>query len=456
MSSTVAKKDSTAKMGEEKIPKLLLSYSLPVYVSYMTNSIYNVISRAFIGNSADGVSGLAAISVSFPVTMILLSFAFLFGLGGSTLAAIKVGEGDKKTANRVVNLSFQMLVIFSILYTIFGNIFLDKILLLFGASQEVLPGAMKYSRILLAGGIFQMIAVGMTNYMRVEGRTGLAMIAVFVGPIINIICSCLFILVFKWGMIGAGLATVCGQFANAMIILVHYFGKNALFRINKSVFQFDIKRSFEIMYLGLSSFAVNFCTSIVSIFLNRAARTYGGDIAVSGFGVVSTLMQLINTPISAVNMGWQALLGYNFGARKFDRIRELVRVGILGTTAIILVEFILVRIFPSQLISIFNSESQELIDFGSKALVTFLTALLLVPLQVLGSGFFQSIRKPILSVVLSLSRQLLILLPALFILPKFFGIDGVMYAGPVADTAAFLATLPFLIHYYRNLERIRG
>ncbi|NLA85712.1 MAG: MATE family efflux transporter, partial [Clostridiales bacterium] len=204
------KTDSTQKMGEEKIPKLLAAYSLPVYMSYMANAIYNIISRAFIGNST-GTVGIAAISVAFPIMLIQMSFAFLLGMGGSTLAAIRVGQGNKESANRILNLSFQMIVALAVAFIVFGNIFLDRILLLFGASGDVLPYALEYGRILLFGCIFQMIAIGITNYMRVEGKTGLAMTSVIVGPLINIVFACVFVLWLRMGLKGAAYATVLGQ-----------------------------------------------------------------------------------------------------------------------------------------------------------------------------------------------------------------------------------------------------
>lgn len=446
--------DSTLKMGNERIPKLLLTYSLPVYVSYMGNSIYSIISRAFIGNGADGMFGMAAISVAFPVTSILMAFAFLFGMGGSTLAAVKVGAGDKEGANKVLNHSFQLIIAFYVLYLIFGNLFLDKILIAFGASQDVLPYAMEYARILLCGGIFSMIAVGMTNYMRVEGRTGLAMISVFIGPIVNVIAACLLILVLDLGLTGAALASVCGQISCTIIILWHYFSKKSFFQIDKNFLKIDVKKYLEIMYLGLSSFAVNFCQSIVSIFLNRAAKNYGGDLAISGLGVVTTLQQFLLTPVQAINMGWQALLGYNLGAKRFDRIRQLLRTGILAAVVILSAEYICMHLFTKEMVTIFSADNPELIAFSCKALVTFLFMMPIIPIQVQGAGFFQAIRRPIHSVLLSLSRQFIVLLPALFILPRFFGIDGVLYAGPVADFISLLITLPFLIYYYRNLEKI--
>ena len=340
--------DTTLKMGEEKIPKLLAAYSLPVYMSYTANAVYNIISRAFIGNDT-GTLGIAAISVAFPITLIQMSFAFLLGMGGSTLAAIKVGEGDKTGANRILNLSFQMIVVLGIAFTVFGNIFLDRILLTFGASRDVLPYAMEYGRILLFGCLFQMIAIGITNYMRVEGRTGLAMLSVIIGPVINIISACVLILWLRLGLKGPRSRTCWGSSAapRSLVPLRHEQG---FFRLNGSILKFEYKLSLEIIYLGLSPFAVQFAQGMVSIFLNVVTRKYRGEIASSGMGIVTTLQVFILTPIQAVNMGSQALIGYNYGSKKYDRIRDLVLYGIAVTTAILIVEYVIMRVFTVRIV----------------------------------------------------------------------------------------------------------
>ncbi len=444
--------DSTRKMGEDRIPKLLIAYSLPVYMSYTANAVYNIISRAFIGNST-GTLGIAAISVAFPIMLIQMSFAFLVGMGGSTLAAIKVGEGDKKSANRILNLSFQMIAVLGVAFTIFGNIFLDRILLLFGASREVLPYAMEYGRILLFGCLFQMISIGITNYMRVEGKTGLAMLSVIIGPLINIVFACPLILWLGMGLRGAAYATVLGQLGCAVIIVYHYVTSKGFFRLDGSILKFDPKVSLEIVYLGLSPFAVQFAHGMVSIFLNVVTRKYGGDLAISGMGIVTTLQLFILTPVQAVNMGSQALIGYNYGSKKYDRIRRLVIYGIAATTAILIIEYVFMRVFSPRIVSLFGSGNKELTEFSSRALITFLFVLPLVPTQVQGAGFFQAVRKPVYSIILSLSRQVIVLVPALIILPKFFGLDGVLCAGPIADSISFFITLPLLVYHLRRLGR---
>ena len=450
---------NSERMGTEPVGKLLFTYSAPVYVAYIAGAIYNLISRALINNSPsiapdELVIKLAAISVCLPVTTIQMAFASLFGMGGSTLAAIKVGEGDKEGANVCMNRAFQMIVVFGLAYIAFGFVFLPQILRLFGASEAVLPDAMAYCRILLLGSVFQMLAIGMTNYMRVEGRTGLAMISVFIGPVFNVIFGFL-IKFLDLGIIGAAWATIIGQFSCAAVIVIHYLNPKAYFRFGKSMFGFSGKLALQIMYTGISSFTVSLCNSIVSIFLNRTAKKYGSDVAIAGLGVVTTLQHFIVTPAQAVHMGWQSIIGYNFGARLFDRIRKTVRTGILSCIVILTAEWVIMQLFAGALVTPFSKNSPELEAFAARALRIYLVMLPIIPLQQLGSGFFQAIRRPLHAVVLSLTRQLIILLPALAILPKFFGMDGVLFAQPTADFLSVLITLPFMIYFYRNLEKVR-
>ncbi len=453
---------NSERMGVEPVGKLLFTYSAPVYVAYVAGAIYNLISRALISNSpsmiASGelVTKLAAISVCLPVTTIQMAFASLFGMGGSTLAAIKVGEGDKEGANVCMNRAFQMIVVFGLAYIAFGYAFLPQILRAFGASEKVLPDAMQYGKILLLGSVFQMLAIGMTNYMRVEGRTGLAMISVFIGPVFNVIFGYLLIKFLDMGIVGAAWATIIGQFSCAAVIVIHYLNPKAYFRFGKSMFGFSGALALQIMYTGVSSFTVSLCNSIVSIFLNRTAKKYGSDVAIAGLGVVTTLQHFIVTPAQAVHMGWQSIIGYNFGARLFDRIRRTVRTGIIACVVILTAEWIVMQLFAHALVTPFCKSSPELEDFAARALRIYLVMLPIIPLQQLGSGFFQAIRRPLHAVVLSLTRQFIILIPALAILPKFFGMDGVLFAQPTADLLSVIITLPFMIYFYRNLEKVRA
>ena len=444
--------DSTRIMREQKVPRLLVTYSAPVFLSYLCNSIYNIISRAYIGNGSAGHLGIAALSVAFPITLVALAFAFLLGMGGSTLAAIRVGQGDKTGANRAMNMSLQLLLLISIVITVVGNLFLDGILVAFGASEAVLPYAREYARIIVSGCVFQIVSVGMTNYMRVEGRTRLAMLAVIIGPIVNIIFSTIFIKVFDMGLTGAALATIMAQFSCTAVIVVHYIRSKDFFHFDKSILAPDGKLALQINYLGLSAFALQICNGLVSILINQVARRVGGDVAVSGMGVVTTLQNFVLTITNAVNMGSQSLIAYSFGARLYSRIRELVRTAMIGSVVIVLIEYVILLLFPVLIASIFGKNNTEVIAFSSKAMVIYLVMNPLVPTQIQGAGFFQAVKKPIHAMLLSLTRQAIFLAPLLLTLPKQFGARGMFFAGPAADLLSVAVTLPMLLHYMKKLR----
>jgi len=444
-------RDSSKKMGEWKVSRLLISYSLPVISAYLAGSIHSIISRAFIGNTV-GPVGLAAVSLVYPITLIQMSFAFLLGMGGSTFAAIKVGEGDKELANKILNNSFLMIIDLGVVITIAGIIFIKEILIFLGASAEVLPHAIAYGRIMIGGCIFQMINLGVTNYMRVEGKTGLAMIAVLINPIVNIFFAWLFIMKFRWGVSGAAGATFIGLFISAGFIVIHFITNKDFFRLKLRLMVINAKMSMEIIFLGLSSFAIQFSQSLMMMVLNLIMKKYGGDVAVSGMGAVTTLQQFILTPVQGMNMGSQSLIGYNFGAKMNDRVKEILRKGIIITTVVIMMEYIVIWAFARQIVSIFNSDDTELLEFSRKALLTFLFMLPIIPLQVQGAGFFQAIRKPIHSMLLSMSRQVIVLIPILLILSNFYGIDGALYSGPISDTVVVMITMPLLIRHVKRLN----
>ena len=444
------KKDSSRIMREEKIPKLLALYSLPVFFSYICNSIDNLVCRAFIGNGV-GSLGLAAIGIVFPFTLVQLAFAFLLGMGGSTLAASRVGEGDKEGANRAMNQSMQLLVVVGIVILVISNLFMDPLLVLFGASDAVLPYAREYARILISGCMFQLISVGMTNYMRVEGKTALAMFSVILGPIVNFILCIVLVKILDWGLTGAALATITGHFCNTCVVVIHYIRNKGMFRFNKDLFKFDGKLVGNIVYLGLSAFALQICQGLVSILLNRVAKKVGSDAAISAMSVVTTLQTFITTIVSAVNMGSQSLIAYNYGARCYSRVRELIRKGIAATVVIVLVEYLILAVFSKQIAGLFSTET-EVIDIAARAMLIFLIATPLVPFQIQGAGFFQAIKKPIISMILSLSRQAIVLAPMLLILPNRFGMDGIYFAGPIADLVSVIVTVPLLVSYLKKMR----
>ncbi len=444
--------DSTAKLGQEKIGRLLIDFSIPAIVGMLVASLYNVIDRVFIGNSS-GALGIAAITVGFPIMIVQFAFIGMIGMGATALASIRLGQQRRKEAEFIMGNALVLLVLLALVMTALGQIFMDPLLRVFGASDEVMPFARTYIRIILGASIFQALSFGMNNFIRAEGNPRTAMATMIIGAVMNAILAPLFIFGFGWGMAGAGLATAFAQAISAIWVTMHFMLGRSTLKIRRENLTVDFGVSRQIMALGMAFFAMQLAQSILSAVMNTSLGIYGGDIAISGMGIVITLVTLIMMPIIGINQGAQPIIGYNYGARRYDRVKATVKYSIVAATAIATAGFVLVRLFPTQLITVFDSQDAELIVFGSNALVVFLTFLPLIGFQIVGSGYFQAVGQPRKSLVLSLSRQLLILVPALLILPRFFRLDGVLMAGPTADLAASILTGVLLFFELKELNR---
>ncbi|MGI6549462.1 MAG: MATE family efflux transporter [Syntrophomonadales bacterium] len=444
--------ERSKKLGTENPGKLLLQFSIPAIVGLLVQAFYNVIARVFIGNTV-GYLGIAGITVAFPAMMIQIAFGAMVGMGATTLVSIRLGQGRKDEAERVMGNAVVLLVVSSLLISAFGLIFMEPILRLFGASDTVLPYAKDYLEIVILGTVMGLLSFGMNNFLRAEGNPNKAMITMLIGSFCNIILTALFVSVFHWGMKGAGWATIISQAVSASWIITHFaLGKGEL-KIRRKNFRLRWGLVTTIMFMGMSPFALQFAQSVLGGVMNNSLKTYGGDLAISGMGVVMTLTALIVMPIMGLNGGAQPIIGYNFGAQKYDRVKQVLTYALMAATAIATFGFILTRIYPTQLIALFSSHDTELIAFGSRALLIFLVVLPIVGLQMVGSGYFQAIGKPLHSMMLSLSRQVLVFIPALIILPRFYGLDGVLYAGPAADIISTIITVTWLIIEVRNLNR---
>lgn len=444
--------DSTSKLGQDKIGSLLITFSIPAIVGMLVMSLYNVIDRVFIGNSA-GSLGIAAITVGFPIMIVQFAFIGLIGMGATALVSIRLGQQRREEAEAIMGNALVLLAGLALAMTALGLLFMDPLLRIFGASDDVLPLARIYISIILGASIFQSLSFGMNNFIRAEGNPRTAMATMIIGSVMNVILAPLFIFGFGWGMAGAGLATALAQAISAGWVMLHFLLGRSTLKIRRKHFRVDFTTTKRMMALGTPFFTMQFSQSILSAIMNTSLGFYGGDIAISGMGIVISLMTLIMMPIVGINQGAQPIIGYNYGARRYDRVRATLKYAAIAATAIATAGFVLIRLFPTQLITIFNSQDAELIAFGSNALVVFMTFLPLIGFQIVGSGYFQAVGKPRQSLILSLSRQLLILVPALLILPRFFQLNGVLMAGPLADLAASALTGAWLLFELRDLNR---
>ncbi|WP_088225588.1 MATE family efflux transporter [Desulfosporosinus sp. FKB] len=431
--------EHSQQLGEKEIISLLLKFSIPAIVGMMVMSLYNVIDRIFVGNSA-GALGIAGITICFPLQLVMIAFVLLTSIGANSLVSIKLGEGKKDEAEHILGNAFSLLIIISVIITVLGLIFLDPLLKLFGSSNEVLPYAKAYFQIILYGTVLQSLGFGLNNFIRGEGNPKVAMMTMLMGAILNAILCPILIFGFKMGIRGSALATVIAQGLSGVWVLHYFFfGKSSL-KIHKKYLLPNIKVVSRIVALGSAQFAMEMATSLVNVILNKSLLYYGGDMAISGMGIVTSIQALVLMPLFGINQGAQPVIGYNYGAKKLDRVKEALKLAILGASFICILGFILVEIFPQEIVSLFNSNDARLINFTVYAMRVFLIMLPVLGFQVVGSNYFMSVGRPRPAALLSLSRQFIIFIPAVLILPLFLNLHGVIIAGPFADFTAFILT----------------
>lgn len=443
--------DQSKQLGEEKVSKLLLKFSIPAIVGMLVNALYNVVDRIFIGNSVGSV-GIAGITIGFPIMLVIMAFAMLIGIGANALISIRLGEQRKEEAELILGNAMILLIGTAAVISILGLIFIEPLLRIFGASEAVLPYAKQYLSIILLGTVVQSVGFGMNNFIRAEGNPKIAMLTMLIGAILNTILDPIFIFIFGWGIRGAAIATVLSQVASTAWVLHHFLGGGSTLKIHAKNLKLHMNIVGKILALGTAPFLMQMAASVLNAIMNKSLTVYGGDIAVSGMGVVMSITMLILMPIFGINQGAQPIIGYNYGAKKFDRVKKALKLAILAATTIASVGFVITRVFTAQLIAVFNRTDAGLLAFGTRAISIYLIFLPIIGFQIVSANYFQAVGKPKHASFLSLSRQVLLLIPALLILPRYFGLDGVLMAGPVADLVSSIVTGIFLAVELRHLD----
>lgn len=448
--------DRSKQLGEENIGKLLIKFSIPAIVGMVVNALYNVVDRIFIGH-IEGVGNIAlsGVAVTFPISLIVMAFAMLVGIGTAALISIKLGQQKKEEAEHILGNAFTLIIIISLIVTVLGLIFLEPMLLKFGASKDTLPYAKEYISIILIGAVFQNIGFGLNNTIRSEGNPRVAMITMLIGAILNTILDPIFIFVFHMGTGGAAIATVISQAANTIWVLSYFFGGNSVLKIRYENLKLDTKIVKGIFAIGLSPFSMQLGASIVTIVSNRSLVKYGGDLALGAMDVIMSISMMVLMPTFGIIQGSQPIIGYNYGAKKYHRVKHALKLAILATTAVTTTGFIIIQLFSKQLISIFNKDP-ELIAIGVHGIRIYLFMIPIIGFQIVSSNYFQAIGKARISIFLSLSRQVIILIPLLFILPTFLGLNGVWASGPSSDAISSIVTAVFLYVEIKHLNKLHS
>lgn len=437
------------QLGEENVGKLLLKFSIPAVIGMLVNGLYNIVDRIFVGRGV-GSLALSGIAISFPITLAIMAFVMLIGIGATSVISIRLGQQKRDEAERIVGNAFVLLVGITLLITFLGYLFMDPLLVGLGASSEVLPFARDYIRIILIGAVFQSIGFGMNNFIRAEGNPKIAMVTMILGAVLNTILNPIFIFGLHLGVGGSALATVISQFVTSIWVLYYFLGDRALLKLRLRNFKLEWILVKDILAIGISPFSMQLVGSFVTVFLNKSLARYGGDIPIAAMGIITSIAMLIFMTIFGIGQGAQPILGYNYGARNYDRVKQTLKLSVFAATGVMTLGFLLVELFPVALMSLFSTDP-ELIRVGANGMRLYLMMLPIIGFQVTVVGYFQATGKPRKSLFLSLSRQLLFLVPMLWILPRLLGLTGVWLAAPVSDLASAALTAVWL---YNDLKQL--
>jgi len=396
--------------------------------------------------------GIAGISISLPVQIFVMAFAQMFGIGGASVISRSLGERDHKKARRAAGNVMVFSVAFGLVMTLLGQFFLDQLLIMLGASEAIIPYAREYLGIILLGSAFFSFGMAMNHVVRAEGKPKIAMAAMLISAVLNIILDPIFIFSLNLGIWGAALATVLSQAATSIYVLFYFLSGKSLLRVSLRSLIPEWRIMRETVSVGLSAFSRQVAGSLLAVVLNNSLVFYGGDIAVAVYGVINRLLMVFIMPMFGVNQGFLPIVGYNYGARKMRRARESVKLASAVTTMIALFSSIVMFLFARQLISIFTDET-ELIESTIFALRIVILATPTIGVQVIASGMFQALGKALPALFLSLLRQIIILIPLILVIPRFLGINGIWISFPLADLIAFAISLVF---YLRELKIFRS
>ena len=440
-------------LGYEPLPKLLRSFAVPSVIAMLVSSLYNIVDQIFIGQGV-GYLGNAATNVAYPLTTICLAIALLIGIGSASRFSLSLGAGEPEQAARVVGNAIAMMAVLGILYALLVELFLHPLLLAFGATPDVMPYAIEYTRITALGMPLLIVTNAMSNLARADGSPKYSMTCMLVGAVINTILDPIFIFVFHQGVAGAALATVIGQFFS-FLLAVRYAFRFQHINLRREHLRLSLSESLQTASLGMSSSLNQVAITFVQIVINNslthygASSIYGTDIPLAACGIVMKTNAILLAVVIGISQGSQPIIGFNYGAKQYDRVRGIYRLAIVS-----LVGFLLFQFCPRQIISIFGSGNALYFEFAVRFMRIFLFMVLVNGVQMLSSNFFSAIGKPVKGLVLSMTRQVLFLIPLLLLLPILMGgIDGILFAGPVADTMAFLTTVCLVS---REMKRIRG
>lgn len=440
------------RLETDSIPKLLAEFSIPAIIGMLVNAIYNIVDRIFIGNDPElGSIGLAAVSITYPVTLVLLAFALMVGVGGSTRFSISLGKKENEKAKFFLGNGVTLAIMAGLLFMILGNVFIEPILRILGASSAVLPYATDYLSVILYGAVFQSVAMALNNFSRADGNPRNSMISMMIGAGFNIIFDYIFIVQMGWGMKGAAYATIGGQFLSMTWQLAYFLGPKA--NVQLAVQNMKLKAAYvkDILTTGIPAFLLQIANSVLNIVINASLVAYGGDIAISVAGIITSATTIIIMMVSGLIQGLQPIISYNTGADRTDRVKEALKIASIIGGIISTIGFLVFQFYPEFVITLFNQET-AVVDLGVNAIRIWTAAFPLVGIQIVWASYFQAVGKVRLASFLNLARQIIFLIPLILILSPIFELNGIYVSVPLAEGLAFVVTFIFLKSQFKTTQ----
>ena len=444
--SMTGQKTPTA-LGTESIGKLLMQYAIPAIIAMTASSLYNMVDSIFIGHGV-GTMAISGLALTFPLMNLAAAFGSLVGVGASTLISVKLGQKDYDTAQRVLGNVVVLNILLGVAFTVVVMAFLDPILYFFGGSDQTIGYARDYMQIILLGNAVTHLYLGLNAVLRSSGHPQEAMYATIATVVINTLLDPLFIYGLGWGIRGAAIATIVAQIVSLLWQLKLFGNKDELLHFHRGIFRLRRKIVSDTLAIGMSPFLMNLAACFIVILINQGLKEYGGDLAIGAFGIVNRLVFIVVMIVMGLNQGMQPIAGYNFGAKRYDRVNRVLKLTIIYATGVTTFGFFVGMLMPDLVVGIFTSD-RELVDISARGLRIVVMFFPIIGFQMVTANFFQSIGMAGKAIFLSLTRQMMILLPCLLILPRFYGTAGVWYSMPVSDLIASLIAAAMLIWQFR-------
>ena len=446
-----SQKGTATELGTERIGKLLMQYAIPAIIAMTASSLYNMVDSIFIGHGV-GPLAISGLAITFPLMNLAAAFGSLVGVGASTLISVKLGQKDYTTAQHILGNVVSLNLLIGLLFTLVSLLFLDPILYFFGASDATLPYARDYMITILLGNVITHMYLGLNSVLRSAGHPQKAMAATILTVVINTLLDPLFIYTFHMGIRGAAIATVLAQVISLCWLIKIFCNKEELLHLKRGIYRLKMTLVENIIGIGLAPFFMNLASCFIVILINKGLKLYDGDLAIGAFGIVNRIVFLFVMIVMGLNQGMHPIAGYNFGAQHYHRVNQVMKYTVIAATLVTTTGFLVGELMPELAVSAFTTDAQ-LIQLSANGLQVVVLFFPIIGFQMVTSNFFQSIGMAKKAIILSLSRQVLILIPCLLILPLFWGVKGVWYSMPISDITASIIAGTMLYAQFKHFKQ---